>query len=187
MAETLTMDYNREHNLEVCITKGEGALCFRGADITSHAMPQVRIVRIFNTYGPHMALDDGRVVSNFVAQALRGEPLTVYGDGSQTRSFQFVSDLIKGLVAVMDQASHSRGDGKIPHPEPDRLALLLGRTPGPLQPGQPRRVHHDRAGQSRQGARQPGLEDRLPREHLGRPVAPQGLCSDFRRRPGCLF
>lgn len=77
-AETLTMDYHREHNLEV------------------------RIVRIFNTYGPRMALDDGRVVSNFVAQALTGKPITVYGDGQQTRSFQYVSDLIKGLVAVMD-------------------------------------------------------------------------------------
>jgi UDP-glucuronate decarboxylase len=63
---------------------------------------QVRIVRIFNTYGPKMALDDGRVVSNFVAQALTNQPITVYGDGSQTRSFQYVSDLIAGLVAVMD-------------------------------------------------------------------------------------
>lgn len=71
-AETLTMDYNREHGLEV------------------------RIVRIFNTYGPRMALDDGRVVSNFLAQALRGDPLTLYGDGKQTRSFQYVEDLIRG-------------------------------------------------------------------------------------------
>ncbi|KAG2499378.1 hypothetical protein HYH03_002953 [Edaphochlamys debaryana] len=78
VAETLCMDYNREHDL------------------------QVRIVRIFNTYGPRMALDDGRVVSNFVAQALTDKPITVYGDGQQTRSFQYVSDLIKGLVTVMD-------------------------------------------------------------------------------------
>jgi UDP-glucuronate decarboxylase len=77
-AETLTMDYHREHGLEV------------------------RIVRIFNTYGPRMALDDGRVVSNFVAQALQGEAITVYGDGQQTRSFQYVDDLIAGMVAVMD-------------------------------------------------------------------------------------
>lgn len=77
-AECLTMDYHREHGLEV------------------------RIVRIFNTYGPRMALDDGRVVSNFVAQALTGQPITVYGDGSQTRSFQYVDDLVKGMVAVMD-------------------------------------------------------------------------------------
>ncbi|KAK6772755.1 hypothetical protein RDI58_027993 [Solanum bulbocastanum] len=69
-AETLTMDYHRGLNIEV------------------------RIARIFNTYGPRMCIDDGRVVSNFVAQALRKEPMTVYGDGKQTRSFQFVSDLV---------------------------------------------------------------------------------------------
>uniref|UniRef100_A0A7I4A5R5 UDP-glucuronic acid decarboxylase 1 n=1 Tax=Physcomitrium patens TaxID=3218 RepID=A0A7I4A5R5_PHYPA len=76
-AETLAMDYHR------------------GADV------QVRIARIFNTYGPRMCIDDGRVVSNFVAQALRKEPMTVYGDGKQTRSFQFVSDLVgEGHVKV---------------------------------------------------------------------------------------
>ncbi|KAK9823383.1 hypothetical protein WJX72_002384 [[Myrmecia] bisecta] len=77
-AECLTFDYQREHNLDV------------------------RVVRIFNTYGPRMALDDGRVVSNFVAQALTGQPITIYGDGKQTRSFQFVSDLIAGMYAVMN-------------------------------------------------------------------------------------
>ncbi|XP_015583797.1 UDP-glucuronic acid decarboxylase 1 [Ricinus communis] len=77
-AETLTMDYHR------------------GADV------EVRIARIFNTYGPRMCLDDGRVVSNFVAQAIRKQPLTVYGDGKQTRSFQYVSDLVDGLVALME-------------------------------------------------------------------------------------
>ncbi|XP_028789213.1 UDP-glucuronic acid decarboxylase 2-like [Neltuma alba] len=77
-AETLTMDYHR------------------GAGI------EVRIARIFNTYGPRMCLDDGRVVSNFVAQALRKEPLTVYGDGKQTRSFQYVSDLVEGLMKLME-------------------------------------------------------------------------------------
>lgn len=66
---------------------------------------QVRVVRIFNTYGPHMALDDGRVVSNFVAQALTGTPLTIYGDGQQTRSFQYVSDLVEGALALMSQDS----------------------------------------------------------------------------------
>ena len=60
---------------------------------------QVRVVRIFNTYGPNMALDDGRVVSNFVAQALTGQPLTIFGDGQQTRSFQYVSDLIEGALS----------------------------------------------------------------------------------------
>ncbi|OAY73774.1 UDP-glucuronic acid decarboxylase 1 [Ananas comosus] len=77
-AETLTMDYHR------------------GAGV------EVRIARIFNTYGPRMCLDDGRVVSNFVAQALRKQPMTVYGDGKQTRSFQYVSDLVDGLVALME-------------------------------------------------------------------------------------
>jgi dTDP-glucose 4,6-dehydratase len=66
----------------------------------THEMP-VRIVRIFNTYGPAMDPDDGRVVSNFITQALRGEALTVYGDGSQTRSFQYVDDLVEGIVRLM--------------------------------------------------------------------------------------
>ena len=60
----------------------------------------IRVARIFNTYGPRMAADDGRVVSNFIVQALRGKPLTVYGDGSQTRSFCYVSDLIDGLIKL---------------------------------------------------------------------------------------
>jgi len=73
-AETLTTDYFRQFNVEI------------------------RIARIFNTYGPRMSLDDGRVVSNFIVQALRNEPITIYGDGTQTRSFCYVSDLISGLV-----------------------------------------------------------------------------------------
>ena len=78
IAETLCFDYQRMNGVEV------------------------RVARIFNTYGPRMLLDDGRVVSNFIAQALRGEPLTLYGDGSQTRSFCFVSDLIEGLIRLMN-------------------------------------------------------------------------------------
>lgn len=77
-AEALTMAYHRAHNVET------------------------RIVRIFNTYGPRMRLDDGRVVPNFIGQALRGEPLTVYGDGSQTRSFQYASDLIDGIYRLLN-------------------------------------------------------------------------------------
>jgi len=76
-AETLFFDYWREY----------------GADI--------KVVRIFNTYGPNMAVEDGRVVSNFIIQALRGQDLTIYGDGSQTRSFCYVSDLVDGLIAMM--------------------------------------------------------------------------------------
>ena len=68
----------------------------------AHAV-EIRIVRIFNTYGPRMDPSDGRVVSNFITQALRGEPLTIYGEGSQTRSFCFVDDLVAGLIGFMDQ------------------------------------------------------------------------------------
>jgi len=78
VAETFTMDYHRQSRVDV------------------------RIVRIFNTYGPRMLADDGRVVSNFIVQALRGDAITVYGDGSQTRSFCFVDDLVDGLVRMME-------------------------------------------------------------------------------------
>jgi UDP-glucuronate decarboxylase len=78
IAETLSFDYYREHNLEI------------------------RVARIFNTYGPRMLENDGRVVSNFIAQSLHGHPLTVYGDGSQTRSFCYVTDLVDGLIKLMD-------------------------------------------------------------------------------------
>jgi dTDP-glucose 4,6-dehydratase len=67
----------------------------------SHGL-DTRIVRIFNTYGPRMQVDDGRVVSNFIVQALRGEPLTIYGDGSQTRSFCYVADEVRGFLALLD-------------------------------------------------------------------------------------
>jgi UDP-glucuronate decarboxylase len=79
VAESLCMNYHHAHGVEV------------------------RIVRIFNTYGPRMDPGDGRVVSNFLMQALHGEPLTIYGDGSQTRSFCYVDDLIEGLLRMMDQ------------------------------------------------------------------------------------
>ena len=63
---------------------------------------EIRVMRIFNTYGPRMLPDDGRVVSNFIVQALKGEPLTIYGNGSQTRSFCFVDDLIEGMIRLMN-------------------------------------------------------------------------------------
>jgi UDP-glucuronate decarboxylase len=78
VAETLMMDYHRQNKVDI------------------------KIVRIFNTYGPRMAVNDGRVVSNFIVQALRGEPMTIYGDGSQTRSFCYVTDLIEGLHRMME-------------------------------------------------------------------------------------
>jgi len=74
-------------------------LCF---DHYREAAVDIRVARIFNTYGPRMAVDDGRVVSNFIVQALRGEPLTVYGAGTQTRSFCYVDDLVEGLCRLMD-------------------------------------------------------------------------------------
>ena len=78
-AETLFFDYYRQHKL------------------------QIRVIRIFNTYGPRMHPNDGRVVSNFIVQALKGEPITLYGTGSQSRSFCFVDDLVTGMIAMMDQ------------------------------------------------------------------------------------
>lgn len=78
IAETLCFDYQRMHDVEI------------------------RVVRIFNTYGPRMHPNDGRVVSNFIVQALSGEPLTLYGDGSQTRSFCYVDDLVEGFIALMN-------------------------------------------------------------------------------------
>ena len=79
MAETLAFDYHRSNDVDI------------------------RVARIFNTYGPNMLPNDGRVVSNFIVQALQGKPLTVYGDGSQTRSFCYVSDLVEGLIRLMNQ------------------------------------------------------------------------------------
>ena len=92
VAEALMMDYHRQHQVDI------------------------KIVRIFNTYGPRMALNDGRVVSNFIVQALRGDPITVYGKGDQTRSFCFISDLVEGLVKMMN-ADEFRGPVNIGNPD----------------------------------------------------------------------
>lgn len=89
------------------------ALCY---DYLHTYEVDVRIVRIFNTYGPHMDPYDGRVVSNFICQALRGEPMTVYGDGSQTRSFCYVDDLIRGIVAVGALPQNPRGPINLGNP-----------------------------------------------------------------------
>ncbi|MBE9041264.1 SDR family oxidoreductase [Oscillatoriales cyanobacterium LEGE 11467] len=83
VAETLAFDYHRQNGVDV------------------------RVARIFNTYGPRMQQNDGRVVSNFIVQALKGIPLTVYGDGSQTRSFCYVSDLIEGFIRLMNNEEHT--------------------------------------------------------------------------------
>src|SRR5690606_25142746 len=81
------------------------ALCF---DYLRLGRADVRVARIFNTYGPRMRPDDGRIVSNLVNQAIKGAPLTVYGTGEQTRSFCYVTDMVKGLMALMALAPHRR-------------------------------------------------------------------------------
>ena len=92
-AECLMMDYHRQNHVDV------------------------KIVRIFNTYGPRMAVQDGRVVSNFIVQALKGEAITVYGDGSQTRSFCYVDDMIDGLIRMMDSPEGFTGPVNMGNPE----------------------------------------------------------------------
>ena len=91
-AETLFFDYHRQHGLEI------------------------KVARIFNTYGPRMHPADGRVVSNFIVQALRGEPITLYGDGSQTRSFCYVDDLVDGLVRLMESPAALTGPINLGNP-----------------------------------------------------------------------
>src|SRR6187402_420390 len=91
-AETLFFDYHRQHQLKI------------------------KVARIFNTYGPNMHPADGRVVSNFIVQALRGEPITIYGDGQQTRSFCYVDDLVDGLMRLMNSAADFTGPVNIGNP-----------------------------------------------------------------------
>jgi len=92
-AETLFMDYHRQNGVKI------------------------KIIRIFNTYGPRMHPNDGRVVSNFIVQALQNKPITVYGDGSQTRSFQYVDDLIEGAIRMMNSSDDFIGPVNIGNPE----------------------------------------------------------------------
>jgi UDP-glucuronate decarboxylase len=103
-AECLMMDYHRQNRVAV------------------------KIARIFNTYGPRMALNDGRVVSNFIIQALRGEDITVYGDGSQTRSFCFVNDMIDGLIRLMATPAEFLGPVNIGNPDEFRIVDLAEMT-----------------------------------------------------------
>jgi len=128
VAETLAMDYHRQHRLDI------------------------RIARIFNTYGPNMAVNDGRVMSNFICQALRREPVTIYGDGRQTRSFCYVSDLIDGLLGLMECDFHEPvnlgNDAEIPMIDLVRtIEQVLGRTLSvvhePLPPDDPARRRPD--------------------------------------------
>lgn len=91
-AETLFMDYHRQNNV------------------------RIKIIRIFNTYGPYMSPNDGRVVSNFIVQALKGENLTIYGDGTQTRSFQYVDDLVEGMMRMMHSDDSFTGPVNLGNP-----------------------------------------------------------------------
>ena len=102
VSETLFFDYYRQHKLEI------------------------RVVRIFNTYGPRMAHEDGRVVSNFILQALKNEPITIYGDGTQTRSFCYVSDLIDGLYKLMN-VENFMGPVNVGNPNEINLLFLAKR------------------------------------------------------------
>jgi UDP-glucuronate decarboxylase len=99
-AETLFFDYHRQHSLDI------------------------KVVRIFNTYGPRMHPDDGRVVSNFIVQALRGEDITIYGDGMQTRSFCYVDDLISGIIKMMQSESGFTGPVNLGNPSEFTIAEL---------------------------------------------------------------
>ena len=110
-AETLFFDYHRQHGLEI------------------------KVARIFNTYGPRMQAADGRVVSNFVVQTLKGEPVTIYGDGSQTRSFCYVDDMIAGLVRLMESDVEFTGPVNLGNPKEitikelaERVEKATGRT-----------------------------------------------------------
>jgi UDP-glucuronate decarboxylase len=103
-AETLFFDYHRQHGM------------------------RIKVARIFNTYGPRMRPDDGRVVSNFIVQALKGEPLTVYGDGRQTRSFCYVDDLIDGLIRLMESPDAVTGPVNLGNPSESSILQIASRV-----------------------------------------------------------
>ena len=103
-AETLFFDYKRQHNV------------------------RIKVVRIFNTYGPRMHPNDGRVVSNFIVQALQGQPITIYGEGTQTRSFCFVDDLVEGLMRLMDTPDDVTGPVNIGNPHEITVRELAERV-----------------------------------------------------------
>ncbi|MCL1876219.1 MAG: SDR family oxidoreductase [Synergistaceae bacterium] len=103
-AETLFFDFHRQYDLPI------------------------KVVRIFNTYGPNMSTNDGRVVSNFILQALNGEDITIFGDGSQTRSFCYVTDLIDGLLAAMERSGESPGPFNLGNPEEFTILELAERV-----------------------------------------------------------
>ncbi|NLI48281.1 MAG: SDR family oxidoreductase [Acidobacteria bacterium] len=130
LAETLMMDYHRQNRVDI------------------------RIVRIFNTYGPRMSVGDGRVVSNFIVQAPRGQPITLFGDGSQTRSFCFIADMLDGLIRMMNNGDDFIGPVNLGNPEEftirelaDAVLRLTGSSSPvehrPLPPDDPERRRPD--------------------------------------------
>lgn len=103
-AETLFFDYHRQHQVDI------------------------KVIRIFNTYGPHMDMNDGRVVSNFIVQALKGEDITIYGDGSQTRSFCYVDDLVEGMYRMMNSREGLTGPVNLGNPGEFTMLELAGKV-----------------------------------------------------------
>jgi len=137
-AETLFFDYHRDNGVDI------------------------RVVRIFNTYGPRMLPDDGRVVSNFIVQALKGEPITIYGDGTQTRSFCYVDDLIEGFVRFMESEGHP---GPINIGNPGEFTMLELAELVLEKVGGPSKITHLPLPQDDPLQRQPDIT--LAKSHLG--------------------
>lgn len=138
-AETLFFDYRRQHDLSI------------------------KVIRIFNTYGPRMHPNDGRVVSNFIVQALRGEPITIYGDGSQTRSFCFVDDLVDGMVRLMNTKHDVTGPINVGNPG-EFTMLELANAVLDLT-GSSSKIEHRPLPQDDPKQRQPNID--LARRELG--------------------
>ena len=138
-AETLFFDYHRQHKLEI------------------------KVARIFNTYGPRMHPNDGRVVSNFIVQALRGEPITIYGEGSQTRSFCYVDDLITAFLALMRSPADVTGPINIGNPNEFTILELAEKVI--TLAGSKSRIVHKPLPQDDPMQRQPDIT--LARTHLG--------------------
>lgn len=132
MAETLFFDYHRQHGVDI------------------------KVIRIFNTYGPRMSANDGRVVSNFIVQALKGEDITIYGTGDQTRSFCYVDDLIKGMIRMMESRDDFTGPVNIGNPE-EFTMLQLAETVIRLT-GSSSRIVHRPLPQDDPQQRQPNID-----------------------------
>lgn len=138
-AETIFMNYNHQNNV------------------------RIKIARIFNTYGPKMNAEDGRVISNFIVQALRGQDITIYGDGMQTRSFQYVDDLLDGLIKLMDSPEDFIGPVNLGNPEEFTIKSLAAMVVG--MTGSNSRIVHLPLPQDDPRQRQPDIT--LARKTLG--------------------